>query len=91
VRRLVYIEAWRDNYDDHNWRATITDTEEPKEWDYPASWFNSPHWNYKYTFNGKKAFVTFCSNDVFSREEALGISLLIVEGKGVKAWRIELS
>lgn len=86
----IYIEAWRSRYDGEHWMAEVRDERNLKGYENPASWYTSPYWDYKFTFYGKKAFVTFCSWDAFTRDEALAISLLIVEGKGVKAWRIDL-
>lgn len=90
MKREVYIEAWRNHYDGEHWLAEVRDTDSLQEYNHPVSWYQSPHWDYKFIFRGKKAIVTFVSQDAFTRDEALAVSLLIVEGKGVKAWRIDL-
>jgi len=90
VRPNIYIEAWRNRYDGEHWLAEVRDERVLREFDNPQSWYTSPFWDYKYTFRGRKAIVTFVSREAFTRDEALAISLLIVEGRGVKAWRIEL-
>jgi len=90
MKRTVFIEAWRNHYDGEHWLAEVRDSNHPNEFDNPVGWYQSPTWEYKYSFSGKKANVLFVSRETFSRDEALAIALLIVEGKGVKAWRIEL-
>jgi len=86
----IYIEAWRNRYDEEHWLAEVRDERNIQDYNHPQSWYTEGEWDYKYVFVGKKAIVTFVTEDVFTRDEALAISLLIVEGRGVKAWRIDL-
>jgi hypothetical protein len=91
VKPNIYIEAWRNRYDGEHWLAEVRDERNIQEYNNPQSWYTRTGWDYKYVFVGKKATVTFVSGDAFTRDEALAMSILIVEGRGVKAWRIDLN
>jgi hypothetical protein len=92
VKKNVYIEVWRSRDEKGHWIATAQgDLQIKQTSEYPLSWFAKSGWDYWYKIEGKAYTAVVCSNDVFSREECIGIAALIISGKGLKRWEIELA
>ena len=89
---LYLIEVWR-NPDGEKWIAECTTKEQCKfsSWWYAQSYYCKAGWPYWYRFDGKSAVAIVACGDLFTRGEALEISGLVISGKGVKAWSINLT
>ena len=90
-KKQVYIEVWRNPNDPKYWIADCVGLSTSMDTGtMPRDWFNRNYWPYWYHFIGKTADVVMCSQDDFSYRECLAISALILEGKGVKRWELNL-
>jgi len=93
MANTIYIEVWRNPEDASKWIANVQGDvgRSIKTGDYPVWWFNQSNWNYWFKFTGKKKTAIVCSNDAFTRIECIQIAAMIVEGKGLRVWEIDLS
>lgn len=92
MNNVIYLEIWR-TPDGQSWRASKQEynNHEYSNWTECERAHSRDRWEYYWTFRGKKVTAIVCSMEVFSKEEALKISDLCVNMKGVKAWRIDLN
>jgi hypothetical protein len=90
-KKQVYIEVWQNGDDKGHWIATAQgDLPMKPTSEYPLSWFAKDGWYSWYKIDGKSYCIIVCSRDVFSRQECIAIAALIISGKGLKQWEIEL-
>lgn len=89
---LYLIEVWR-SPDGEHWLAECEKREHCKfsSWEYAKRHFSRENWRYWFGFEGKTATAIVVSHEAFERKEALYIAGLIISGKGVKAWKIDLT
>jgi len=92
--KCIYIEAQRVILPStHGWCAEMTDVNHTvirPEFGGYIGYFSAALWPCYFHFAGKEISVTFVSNHVFTREEALKIADDIVKGK-VRQTYIDLS
>jgi hypothetical protein len=88
----VFIHLWQNPDDETKWFAEtkgiaggVDSMSMSPELLHPIYWEN---W---YVFRGDKSDAYVFSNDLFTREEALKISSMIIRGDGIKAWEIVIS
>ena len=88
-KRMVFIEVWRNPYDASKWVAEKHEDTDA-DWNDWRNWMSRDGWSYYFMLNGKVATVAFASQEAFTRTEAITISQMIVEQKGIKAWSLDL-
>lgn len=90
-KKQVYIEVWQNGDEKGHWIATAQgDLQIKATSEYPLSWFAKEGWYSWYKIEGKYYTAIVCSRDVFTRNECVGIAAIIISGKGLRRWEIEL-
>jgi len=91
--KFTYIEVWRHPDNDEKWIATAQGDvgSYTMSSDYPLAYFSPQRWEYLFKFEGRTYIATVVSHEPFTREESLNIAALIIEGKGLKKWQVDLT
>lgn len=88
-KRMIFLEVWRNPYNPALWVAEKHEDADA-DWNDWRNWMSRDGWDYYFMLNGKVATVVFASQEAFTRQEAITISKMIVEQKGIKAWSLDL-